>query len=111
MIKFDGVTFAYPQSDKYVLDHLDLTVEDGEFLCIIGHSGCGKSTLLRLTAGLDFPSGGKGCNRAICRQNYCVSAVFSVSVANCEGKCSICRDEDQKIQQRTGQGESIVFFG
>ena len=58
MIKFDGVTFAYPQSDKYVLEHLDLTVEDGEFLCIIGHSGCGKSTLLRLTAGLDFPSGG-----------------------------------------------------
>jgi ABC-type sugar transport system ATPase subunit len=35
------------------LDHVDLTVPDGETLSIVGPSGCGKSTLLRIVAGLD----------------------------------------------------------
>lgn len=38
--------------DETVLDHLDLTVEEGEFLCLLGPSGCGKSTLLRVIGGL-----------------------------------------------------------
>ena len=56
MIKVDNVTFSYPGSSETVLSNLNLTIEDGEFLCIIGHSGCGKSTLLRLIAGLDAPA-------------------------------------------------------
>ena len=40
------------------LDGLDLTVAEGEFVCILGPSGCGKSTLLRLLAGLEQPSAG-----------------------------------------------------
>ena len=35
-----------------------LRVEEGEFVCIIGHSGCGKSTILNVLAGLDRPSAG-----------------------------------------------------
>ena len=42
-----------------VLDHIDLTVADGEFLSIVGPSGCGKTTLLRLLAGLTSPSSGE----------------------------------------------------
>ena len=45
-------------SGEAVLDGLDLAVERGEILSIIGASGCGKSTALRLIAGLDQPSGG-----------------------------------------------------
>jgi multiple sugar transport system ATP-binding protein len=41
-----------------VLKNLDLTVQDGEFLTLLGSSGCGKSTLLRLIAGLDQPDNG-----------------------------------------------------
>ncbi|MCO7124420.1 ABC transporter ATP-binding protein [Sporolactobacillus shoreicorticis] len=40
------------------LKHVNLTVEDGEFMAILGPSGCGKTTLLRLLAGFDAPSSG-----------------------------------------------------
>jgi NitT/TauT family transport system ATP-binding protein len=40
------------------IDHVDLRIAPGEFLCIVGPSGCGKSTLLRILAGLDYQTGG-----------------------------------------------------
>jgi len=41
-----------------VLENIDLTVEAGQFVTVIGASGCGKSTLLRLIAGLEKPNSG-----------------------------------------------------
>jgi NitT/TauT family transport system ATP-binding protein len=41
------------------LEHIDLTVDESEFVCIIGPSGCGKSTLLRVVAGLVKPTEGQ----------------------------------------------------
>jgi ABC-type sugar transport system ATPase subunit len=41
-----------------VLNDVNLTIEDGEFVVLVGPSGCGKSTLLRMIAGLDAASGG-----------------------------------------------------
>ena len=45
--------------DKEVLHHINLTIEDGETLAIIGGSGSGKSTLLRLLIGLIRPTSGE----------------------------------------------------
>jgi sulfonate transport system ATP-binding protein len=45
--------------EREVLRQLQLSIEPGEFVAIVGRSGCGKSTLLRLVAGLEESSGGE----------------------------------------------------
>ncbi len=59
-VEIDDVVKRFGAGDQGVLalDHISLTVRQGEFLCIVGASGCGKSTLLNLIAGLDAPSSG-----------------------------------------------------
>ncbi|MEO5774501.1 MAG: ABC transporter ATP-binding protein [Sphingomicrobium sp.] len=52
------VTFPTPGGIFTALDSVDLGVEKGQFVSIIGHSGCGKSTLLNVVAGLVKPSEG-----------------------------------------------------
>ncbi len=56
-----NVAKEYPtQEGVYtVLDGVELQVNEGEFVCIIGHSGCGKSTLLNMVAGFSSPSRGQ----------------------------------------------------
>lgn len=57
MIELTDVTFAYPNC-KPVLDGLNLTVEPGEHIGLVGCNGAGKSTLLSLLSGINLPSEG-----------------------------------------------------
>ena len=70
-----------PQGPHTVLSGIDLTVEEGEFICLIGHSGCGKSTLLDMVSGFRQPTFGQvrlqaeqisepGPDRMVVFQNY-----------------------------------------
>jgi nitrate/nitrite transport system ATP-binding protein len=76
-----GQTFQTRKGPFVALRDIDLTVEKGEFITLIGHSGCGKSTLLNLVAGLTRPTSGvlicdgreiagPGPDRAVVFQNH-----------------------------------------
>ncbi len=62
LIRMEGLAKRFPEpSGKGMLtvfENLWLSIDPGEFVCIIGHSGCGKSTILNILAGLDRPSEG-----------------------------------------------------
>ncbi len=79
----EGVSKIYPTptGPYIVLDGIDLTIHEGEFICLIGHSGCGKSTLLNMVAGFNKPTDGEvrlqtkritqpGPDRMVVFQNY-----------------------------------------
>lgn len=51
--------YTLPQGDLEVLKNVELTVQPGEFISVVGASGCGKSTLLRLIGGLEQVSEGE----------------------------------------------------
>jgi sulfonate transport system ATP-binding protein len=57
MVRLEGVSMTFPDGHR-ALDTLDLDVESGHFVAVIGGSGSGKSTLLRLVAGLETPTSG-----------------------------------------------------
>jgi nitrate/nitrite transport system ATP-binding protein len=65
--KYDSFLYAQQLSRRFknkkgqdlvVFENLELTLSEGEFVCVIGHSGCGKSTILNILAGLDEPTEG-----------------------------------------------------
>jgi nitrate ABC transporter ATP-binding subunit len=73
--------YATPEGNHTVLSGVNLTVNQGEFICLIGHSGCGKSTLLNMVAGFSRPTYGEvllkgkritepGPDRMMVFQNY-----------------------------------------
>ena len=59
-IALQGVGKTYPGKEaQYILQGIDFTIADGEFVVLVGPSGCGKSTLLRMIAGLEDISAGE----------------------------------------------------
>jgi multiple sugar transport system ATP-binding protein len=58
-VTFEQATRRYPGTTRPAIDHLDLTVGDGEFVVLVGPSGCGKTTSLRMIAGLETVDSGR----------------------------------------------------
>jgi multiple sugar transport system ATP-binding protein len=57
-VRFDAATRLYPGTPRPAVDQLDLEINDGELLVLVGPSGSGKSTALRMLAGLEPLDGG-----------------------------------------------------
>lgn len=55
-ITVENIRFSY--GSELVLENVNMEVEAGDFVCLLGQSGCGKSTFLRLLAGLSEPQAG-----------------------------------------------------
>lgn len=58
-VRFEGVSFSYPSREGDVLRGVELVVEPGETVALVGHSGGGKSTLLALLLRLADPTSGR----------------------------------------------------
>ena len=80
-VTIEHLSFSYGNSVKLILEDVNLEVQEGEFVCLLGQSGCGKSTLLRLLAGLEDPTAGQikiannvvkgaGLERSVVFQDY-----------------------------------------
>jgi ATP-binding cassette subfamily B protein len=57
-IRLDHVSFAYPGTDRLVLDDIDLTLPAGAVVAVVGENGAGKTTLVKLLAKLYEPTSG-----------------------------------------------------
>ena len=80
-IKNLSMTYENDKNSYTALENINLTINEGEFICIVGSSGCGKSTLLGVLEGLNkyskgevlingIPVTGPGTERAVVFQNY-----------------------------------------
>jgi ATP-binding cassette subfamily B protein len=58
-IRFDHVSFAYPGTDRLVLDDVDLHLAPGSVVAVVGENGAGKTTLVKLLCRLYQPSSGR----------------------------------------------------
>ncbi|MDP7150702.1 MAG: ABC transporter ATP-binding protein [Paracoccaceae bacterium] len=92
ILKFDNVSKGFGEGTAHteVLKNIDLEVQEGEFLVLLGFSGSGKTTLINLMAGLETPTQGKvtfkgsqiigpGPERGVIFQNYSLMPWLTVN--------------------------------
>ena len=109
----DNLSKVYPTpSGEYVvLDGINLAVQEGEFVCVIGHSGCGKSTLLDMVAGFRQPTEGQvrletqpiqepGPDRMVVFQNYSLLPWLTAYENIYLGVDSVFPNKPEKVKKR-----------
>ena len=90
LISFEHVSFSYSEEDTdaliYALKDVDLTVDNGEFIVILGHNGSGKSTLAKLSNSIYLPTKGKvfvrGMDTAVAENEFPIRKTVGVVFQN-----------------------------
>jgi len=59
LIEIQNLSVAYGKPARPVLDRINLSIDDGDFVCLLGQTGCGKSTLLKMILGAEIPNKGR----------------------------------------------------
>src|ERR1700722_13171686 len=59
LIEIENLCVAYGTPPRQILSNINLSIEEGEFVCLLGQTGCGKSTLLKLILGAEMPASGR----------------------------------------------------
>jgi NitT/TauT family transport system ATP-binding protein len=107
-------TFRSPDGQEVVaLRDIDLSVQPGEFVCLLGPSGCGKSTLLNAIAGFSLPTSGKlaangrdvvepGPDRAMVFQEYALFPWMTVA-KNIAFGLEIKGESKETIDEKVGE--------
>ena len=125
-LELTGLTKVFPTpSGPYVaVKDVNVQVQPGEFVCILGHSGCGKSTVLSIVAGLDEASyggvvidgtevRGPGSDRAVVFQSPCLlpwlTARENVELAACRAEARKKRSSSEGGRRR-GHAENADHY-
>jgi len=58
-IEFHGVSYTYPEAERPALSSINLTIQAGERIAVVGTNGAGKTTLVKLLCGLSHPLKGR----------------------------------------------------
>ena len=119
-------TYPSKTDELVVFENVNIGIEKGEFVCIIGHSGCGKSTILNVLAGLDEPSTGTivmngkevrgpSLERGVVFQNYSLlpwrsalqNVSFGVKARHPDWSKSQVREHSARYLEMVGLGHSM----
>jgi nitrate/nitrite transport system ATP-binding protein len=106
-----GKSFATPAGPREILRDVNLSVAEGEFVCVVGYSGSGKTTLINMIAGLTRPDAGEarllgkpidgpGLDRGLIFQNYSLLP-WLTALGNVELAVRACRPRAAPAEVRT----------
>jgi ATP-binding cassette subfamily B protein len=77
-IEFKDISFKYPDSDVWVLRHLNLKIKSGERIAVVGMNGSGKTTMIKLLSRLYDPTEGRIFINGIDIRQYCLDDYYSL---------------------------------
>ncbi|MFM0367702.1 ABC transporter ATP-binding protein [Paraburkholderia aspalathi] len=113
MIVLDQVTKFYPTRNgkRLILDDINIRVEKGERIGILGRNGSGKSTLLRLLSGAEKPSYGKVTRRMNVSWPLAFGGAFQSSLTGLDNLRFICRIYGVSFDEKVAFVEEFTELG